>query len=411
MMKIIPYSKQSINEEDIEAVCSVLRSDWLTQGPKSREWEEALAGQCGAKHCVVVCNGTLALQIACLALNFEDGDVGLTSPITFLASANCITMWGGRVDFADIDPESLCLSVEKVEEYCENNPAPKVVIPVDFAGVPADLPRFKRLSEKYGFTLIEDAAHSLGSTYQYNGNEYACGSCAHTDMAILSFHPVKAITTGEGGAILTNDDQLAYKLRLLANIGVERDPSKFVNKDLAFSLQPPASSHLPPANNWYYEMHELGFNSRVTDIQSALGLSQLKRLNEFKTKRQEIVRKYNEALKELDEKQIVVRPPWPEGADPCYHIYPLRLGPNCRIHRDELFQRLREKGIYCQVHYIPIYRQPFYQQRFEYDPAQFPEAEKYFASCLSLPLFPDMDEDIFKYVVEVLFSLLDPQDK
>lgn len=403
-MQIIPYSRQSINEEDIEAVCSVLRSDWLTQGPKVREFEEALSDQCGAKHCILVPSGTMALHLACLALDMVPGDVGLTSPISFLASAYCINLCGGRADFVDIDPKTLSLSPQRVEEYCENHLIPKVVIPVDFAGVPADLPRFRILSERYGFRLIEDAAHAIGSAYRSDGNEYACGSCAHTDMAIFSFHPVKNITTGEGGAILTNDDQLADKIRRLANHGIERDPSKFINRSYASHLQPQTSN----MNIWYYEMHSLGYNGRMTDIQSALGLSQLKRLNQFKARRQEIVREYNQAFSELEEKQIVILPPWPEGTNPCYHLYPLRLGQGCRIHRDDLYHRLREKGIFSQVHYIPIYRQPFYQNQYRFRPERFPEAEKYFTSCLSLPLFSDMDEKIFRYIIEVLLFLLNP---
>jgi len=393
-MEIIPYSRQNINEEDIRAVCSVLRSDWLTQGSKVREFEEALCQEIGAKHCIVVANGTMALHLACMALDIGQGQIGLTSPISFMASANCIEYCGGRPDFADIDPGTLCLSPESVKYYCDSR-VPKVVIPVDFAGVPADLPRFRDLSERYGFKLIEDAAHAIGSTYTHDGNDYICGSCAHTDMAIFSFHPVKTITTGEGGAILTNDDQLADKLRCLANHGIERDPPKFTNLQSAI-----CNPQSPPS--WYHEMQTLGFNSRITDIQSALGLSQIKRLREFKIKRQGIVKGYNRALRELEGRQIVTLPPWPEDTDPCYHLYTLRLGSNCRVHRDDLFQRLREKGIYCQIHYIPIYRQHFYQQRYNYPTARFPEAEKYFVSCLSLPLFPDMNEGIFQRIVENL---------
>ena len=406
MTQIIPYGRQSISEEDIEAVCSVLRSDWLTQGPRVREFEDALARQCGARHCIAVSNGTMALHFACLALDMAPGETGLTSPISFLASANCIAYCGGRADFADIDPKTLCLSPEKVEEYCKTQGVPRVVIPVDFAGVPADLPQFKLLSEKYGFALIEDAAHAIGSTYKYADKEYACGSCVHTDMSVLSFHPVKTITTGEGGAILTNDDNIAAKLRNIANHGIEKAPQKFINKDMAFNLQPPTSNGLPQANPWYYEMHSLGFNGRITDIQCALGLSQLKRLEVFKAKRQAIARRYNEAFAELEREQVVILPPWPAGTDPCFHLYPIRLGPDCRISRDELFLGLREKGIYCQVHYIPIYRQPFYLQKYDYNPGRFPKAENYFNSCVSLPLFPDMDDEIFQQIIKSLHDFI-----
>lgn len=385
---IIPYGRQSINEEDIEAVCSVLKSDWLTQGPKVREFEAALADQCGAKHCIVVSNGTMALHLACLALDIEEQDVGLTSPISFLASANCIAYCGGIPDFADIDSKNLCLSPERVEEYCETQKIPKVVIPVDFAGVPADLPRFKELSERYGFHLIEDAAHAIGSTYKYKETEYACGSCEHTDMAVFSFHPVKTITSGEGGAVLTNNDLFAERIRNFANHGIERDSSKFI--------------HLQENPGWYHEMQSLGYNGRITDIQSALGLSQLKRLDEFKNRRQEIVKQYNQAFKDLEKDGFLILPPWPESSDPCYHLYPLRLGSACKISRDDLFQSLRDKGIYCQVHYIPIYRQPFYQDRYDYHVGRFPEAEKYFKSCISLPLFPDLKDETIKFIVKSL---------
>lgn len=389
---IIPYGKQSISEEDIEAVCSVLRSDWLTQGAKVQEFEQALADQCGAKYCIAVANGTMALHLACLALDVNERDVGVTSPISFLASANCIAYCGGRPDFVDIDGETLCISTEGVEEYCKEQKIPKVVIPVDFAGIPADLPRLYDLADKFGFRLIEDAAHSIGSTYTYNGQKYACGSCSHTDLAAFSFHAVKTITSGEGGAILTNNDQLADKLRRLANHGIERKPTRFTGP----------TSH--PA--WYHEMQELGLNARLTDIQSVLGLSQLGRLEHFKAKRQQMVKDYNLAFEALVEKEIVQTPPWPDGTDPCYHLYTLRLGPNSRIGRDDLFHELRQKNIFCQVHYIPIYRQPFYQTRYDYNREQFPESEKYFSTCTSLPLFPDMDEITFQYMVEVLLSLL-----
>jgi UDP-4-amino-4,6-dideoxy-N-acetyl-beta-L-altrosamine transaminase len=398
-MKIIPYSRQSINQDDMDAVAEVLRSDWLTQGPKVKEFEDALAWRCGAKHCVAVANGTVALHLACLALEVKEGDVGITSPLSFLASANCIAYCGGRPRFSDIDPSRLCLSPEGIEEYCKTRKSPKVVIPVDFAGVPADLPRFKALSEKYGFRLVEDAAHSIGSRYTFEGREYACGSCSHTDMAILSFHPVKTITTGEGGAILINDDEWAARLRRLANHGIERDTSVFV----------PGHSEIVTAQRfpaWYHEMQDLGFNARITDIQSALGLSQLKRLDEFKSKRQAIVRKYNEAFDEMERKEIVLRPPWPENTDPCYHLYALRLGAACKISRDDLFLGLRNKGIHCQVHYIPIYRQPYYVDRFGVEPELFPETESYFASCLSLPLFPDLDDAAFDYVMATISSLI-----
>lgn len=398
-MRSIPYGRQSIDDEDIDSVCYVLRSDWLTQGPKVKEFEDALCERCGANHCILVANGTTALQLSCLAMDVSPGKIGLTSPISFMASANCIVHCGGKADFVDIDSGTLCISPDKVEEYCKDVRVPDVVIPVDFAGIPAELPRLKELSETYGFRIIEDAAHAIGSTYEYEKGQYACGSCAHSDMAVFSFHPVKTITTGEGGAVLTNNSHLAEKVRLLANHGIQRNPSKFSKPK---SQIPNPQS--PPA--WYHEMQVLGFNSRITDIQCALGLSQLKRIDIFKAGRQEIVRKYNRALADLAERQIVIIPPWPEDTDPCFHLYTLRLGSHCNIDRDDLFNKLREKGIYGQVHYIPIYRQPFYQNSFSLKIDRFPETEKYFATCLSLPLYPDMDDETFRYIIDTLLSFL-----
>ncbi|MFO7784999.1 MAG: UDP-4-amino-4,6-dideoxy-N-acetyl-beta-L-altrosamine transaminase [Thermodesulfobacteriota bacterium] len=392
---MIPYGRQSINEDDIQAVTDVLRSDRLTQGPRVSDLEQALCDLTGAKYCIVVANGTMALHLACTAVDIGPGDTGITSPISFMASANCIAYCGGTPAFADIDRHNLCLSPPHLEEICAKGPPPKVVIPVDFAGVPADLPRFRALADRYGFSLIEDAAHAIGSTYAHEGVTHACGSCAHTDLAILSFHPVKTVTTGEGGAVLTNDPDLAHRLHCLANHGIERDPERFA------STRPTG-----PAQPWYHEMQALGFNARLTDIHCALGLSQLKRIQEFKARRQDIARQYNNAFKPLEKGKKVLLPPWPENTDPCFHLYPLRLGPESNLTRDELFNRLHEKGILCQVHYIPIYRQPFYQNHYGYDHGAFPQAERYYEACLSLPLFPGLGQDEARFVVESVLSLL-----
>jgi perosamine synthetase len=394
----IPYGRQWITEEDIRAVADVLRSDRLTQGPEVQAFEQALCDLTGARHCVAVSNGTMALHLACLALDIGPGDVGVTSPISFMASANCVAYCGGTPSFADIDPHTLCLSPDEVEKQCQEGAVPKVVIPVDFAGVPADLPRFRALAERYGFSLIEDAAHAIGSTYTSNGMTYACGSCAHTDLAILSFHPVKTITTGEGGAVLTNQDMLAQRLRSLSNHGIEREPDR-----LLF----PFTSNLEPCPSYYHEMQTLGFNARITDIQCALGLSQLSRLEEFKARRQQIVRLYNQAFQSLEQEGKAFLPPWPDHTDPCFHLYTLRLGPGSTISRDELFLRLHENGVLCQVHYIPIYRQPFYQESYGYDSGFFPQAERYFQACLSLPLFPGLDDESVRFVSETVTFLLD----
>jgi len=402
----IPYGRQSISEEDIQAVVEVLRSDWLTQGPKVREFEQALCELTGAKHCIAVCNGTAALHLACLALGVGPGDVGITSPISFVASANCIAYCGGIPDFADIDPRTLCLSPDEVEKKCERGPVPKVVIPVDFAGVPADLPHFRRLADKYGFYLIEDAAHAIGSTYTVDGQTFACGSCAHTDLATFSFHPVKTITTGEGGAVMTNSDNFAEKVRRLANHGIERDPERLIYRELPCGLSEGKNSNSVTLNYWYHEMQDLGFNARITDLQCALGLSQLKRLEIFKNKRQDIVNLYNQKLEKMVKNKFIIRPPWPIDANPCFHLYVLRLGKNSLISRNELVYRLRENDIFCQIHYIPIFRQLFYYNKLNFDEDIYPEADLYFKCGLSLPLFPELNYQSVFYVIKCLYALI-----
>jgi dTDP-4-amino-4,6-dideoxygalactose transaminase len=246
--EFISYGHQSISEEDIEAVAKVLRSPFLTTGPVAAEFESSLCELTGAKYAIVCSNGTTALHLACLALGISKDDLGITSPITFLASANCVEFCGGHTDFVDIDPETLCLSPEMLEDYCRNVAVPKVVIPVDFAGVPADLPAIHALSKKYGFSTIEDAAHSIGSSYEWNDRKISCGSCVHSDLAIFSFHPVKTITCGEGGAVLTNDNKMAERVRLMRSHGIVRDIDLLTKKD----------------GPWYYEMTDLSYNCRIS---------------------------------------------------------------------------------------------------------------------------------------------------
>jgi len=380
---MIPYGRQSIDSRDISAVDAVLRSDWLTCGPKVEEFEAALRSVTGARFAVACSNGTAALHLACLALDIVENDPGVTSPITFLASANCIEFRGGKTDFVDIDPARLCLSPQRLEEYCDNVAVPRVVVPVDFAGIPADLPAIWKSAKSHGFAVIEDAAHALGSAYTHEGATHRCGSCAHSDLAILSFHPVKTITTGEGGAITTNSEELARRLRLFRSHGMTKDPAILTRND----------------GPWYYEMHELGYNYRITDIQCALGVSQLARLPEFKKRRQEIVRRYNAAFRN-DARFIL--PPWPDGVDPCQHLYPLQFaaGSAARAHA---YEALKAAGIGTQVHYVPVYLQPYYSRKYGYKAGKCPAAEKYYSGCLSLPLFPGMkDEDVEKVIAAVL---------
>jgi perosamine synthetase len=384
--KFISYGHQSILEEDIEAVAEVLRSPFLTTGPVAVEFESSLCDLTGAKHAIVCSNGTTALHLACLGLGISKDDLGITSPITFLASANCVEFCGGRTDFVDIDAETLCISPEKLEIYCKNVAVPKVVIPVDFAGIPADLPAIHALSKKYGFRIIEDAAHSIGSSYEWNGHKISCGACVHSDMAIFSFHPVKTITCGEGGAILTNDDKMAERLRLMRSHGMERAIDLLTKND----------------GPWYYEMSDLSYNCRITDFQCALGKSQLKRLQYFKDRRQDIVDRYNTAFSVFDELML---PPDPKGSSTCYHLYVLQFLDGGQK-RYESFQKLWKVRIYCQIHYIPVYWQPYYNRKYGYPTGKCPNAERYYAQCLSLPLYPALSDDEVDYIIESVVDCL-----
>jgi UDP-4-amino-4,6-dideoxy-N-acetyl-beta-L-altrosamine transaminase len=382
----ISYGHQSISEEDIQAVAAVLRSSFLTTGPVAAEFESALCDLTGAKHAIVCSNGTTALHLACLSLGISKDDLGVTSPITFMASANCVEFCGGRSDFVDIDPATLCLSPEKLEAYCQNIAVPKVVVPVDFAGVPADLLQIHALSKKYGFHVIEDAAHSIGSSYEWNGRQISCGACVHSDLAIFSFHPVKTITTGEGGAVLTNDDKLAARIRLMRSHGIERCSDLLTKND----------------GPWYHEMTDLSYNCRITDFQCALGKSQLTKLHSFKARRKEIVDRYNAALSGFEE---LICPHEPVGNSVCYHLYVLqfKVGGHKRY---EAFQKLSKVNIYCQIHYIPVYWQPYYSKRYGYSIGKCVKAEEYYARCLSLPLYPTLNNDEVDYVIESVISCL-----
>lgn len=379
---MIPYGKQSISEEDIAEVVRVLRGNWLTSGPDVRAFEDELARVCGARHAVSVANGTAALHVACLAAGVGPGDVGVTSPLTFLASANAIAYCGGAPAFADVDPDSLCLSPEALAAHISERGAPKVVIPVDFAGRAAALPAIRELSRQHGFTVIEDAAHALGTHYTVGRETFSCGSCAHSDMSILSFHPVKTVTTGEGGAVLTNDDALAQRIRRFANHGTERDPKLFASWDLPEGCAGDASE------GWLYQQQALGYNYRLTDIHAALGRSQLKRLYAFKQRRRTIVDRYNTAFKDMPGMQPMTVP---ADQDPCYHLYLLRLKAGAAARR-RLYDFLRTQGILSQVHYIPVHLQPWYRAHAGTAPGDFPQSEAAYSSLISLPLFPAMTD-------------------
>ena len=371
----IPYARQWIRPDDIQAVSRVLTDDFLTTGPRIEAFEAEICRITGAAHAVACANGTAALHLACMALGVQKEDRGLTSPISFLASANCLEYCGGQADFTDIDPKTLCLCPKGVDAYCKTHGAPAVVIPVDFAGTPADLGRFHELSQRYGFKLIEDAAHAIGSSYLYKGEKYACGSCAHTDLAIFSFHPAKTITSGEGGAITTNDPALAQRLKTLRTHGMEKDQGC--------------------PDPWAYEMTDLGFNYRITDFQCALACSQLQYLDEFAQKRRDIVSTYNKAF---GGDPRFITPPRTLETHACPHLYPLQFTGGERVRR-AAYLKLREENIFCQVHYIPIHWQPYYKNKYGYGPGKCPQGELFYSRTLSLPLFPSLEKDGVQFII------------
>lgn len=366
---MIPYGRQDISEADIQAVVEVLRSDFLTQGPAVPAFEKAVAGYCGAAHAVAVNSATSALHIACLALNVGPGDVVWTSPITFVASANCALYCGAQVDFVDIDPHTYNMSVERLAEklsWAENSRClPKVVIPVHMCGQPCDLAGIYALSQRYGFKIIEDASHAIGG--KYKGGQI--GNCRYSDITIFSFHPVKIITTGEGGMALSNDRQLAKRMQLLRSHGITREAADMTHA---------------PDGPWYYQQIGLGFNYRMTDMQAALGLSQMQRLDEFVATRHVIAERYKVLLADLP---VII--PW-QHADSYsgFHLYVIRLklAEISKTHR-EVFEALRAAGIGVNLHYIPVYMQPYYEGM-GFQAGHCPEAEWYYAEAISLPIYP-----------------------
>jgi UDP-4-amino-4,6-dideoxy-N-acetyl-beta-L-altrosamine transaminase len=381
----LPYARQMLDESDVSAVAQVLRRAWITQGPVVQEFEAALAETCGARFAVAVSSGTAALHLACLAAGVSAGDIGITSPITFVASANCIAYCGGEPRFSDIDDASVTLDPISLEKACRTQ-RPRVIIPVDFAGQPADLPAIHTVARRHGSLVIEDAAHSLGASYTHEGQGYRTGSCQHTNMAVLSFHPVKHITTGEGGAILTNDAECYERLKQLRSHGIVHDPASLT------------TNHGP----WYHEQTALGFNYRITDFQCALGLSQLRKLPHFVARRRELVKRYQEQLADVPGIDLLTERP---GRQSSYHLLVARIaGGHAR--RRAIFDDLQRAGIRAQVHYIPVHLQPWYRDRVGCRPGDFPRAEAYYDSCLSLPLFPAMRDADLTHVVRALGTAL-----
>jgi UDP-4-amino-4,6-dideoxy-N-acetyl-beta-L-altrosamine transaminase len=383
-VELIPYGRQSINETDIEAVVQVLRSDFLTQGSTVPAFEEAISQKVNFQHGVAVNSATSALHVACLALELGPGDWLWTVPNTFVASANCARYCGAQVDFVDIDPKTWNLSALALEEKLshhrkEGKPLPKVLVPVHFSGQPTDQEQIWELAQEFGFRVLEDASHSIGA--QRNGEPV--GSCRWSDITVFSFHPVKIITSGEGGLALTNDSELAWKMGTLRSHGITRDEDRLEQE----SLGP-----------WYYEQQTLGFNYRMTDLQAALGLSQLERLDEFVGRRNQLAQRYDELLAELP----IQRPTILKGNLSSFHLYVIRLPTREHPERHrKVFERLRQAGIGVNLHYMPVHLQPDYR-RLGFREGMFPEAEAYGREAISLPLFPSMTEEQQDRVVNEL---------
>ena len=381
---MIPYGRQEISDEDVTAVEKALRSPYLTQGPRVQEFEADLASYSGASYAVAVNSATSALHISCLALGVGQGDTVWTSAISFVASANAALYCGAEVDFVDIDPITFNMSSEALAEKLRHASSsgaalPKVVIPVAMAGQSADMAEIHELSKEFGFKVLEDASHALGSTYL--GSKV--GSCAFSDITVFSFHPVKMITTGEGGACVTNSPELVSKLQRLRSHGITRDPAEMEN---------------PSPGLWYYEQLELGFNYRITDIQCALGISQMKRLDKFVSLRNQVAERYQSLISQSWIEHPEVLP----DRTSSFHLYVVNLLPNAPVSRNKLFETFRANGILVNLHYIPIYRHPYYSRMKKYEPAQFPHAENYFSNAISIPIFPSISAKEVDDVVAVI---------
>ena len=386
-MQTIPYGRQDITQADINAVVAVLKSDFLTQGPMVPKFEQAVAKHCNAKHALAVNSATSALHIACMALGLGPGDWLWTSPVTFVASANCALYCGAQVDFVDIDPRTYNLCPQelaaKLEQAKKQGRLPKIVVPVHLCGQPCDMQAIHALSKEYGFKIIEDASHGVGGRYQ----NHPIGNCAYSDITVFSFHPVKIITTAEGGMCMTNDDVLAHNMALARSHGITRDPTQMTHAT---------------DGPWYYQQIALGYNYRMTELQAALGVSQMERLGAFVTRRHQLARRYDDLLAALP-----VTTPWqhPDSYSGL-HLYPIRLQLN-KIGKTHLqvFEALRVQGIGVNVHYIPVHTQPFYQ-RMGFKPDDFPHAQAYYREAISLPMFYGLSDNDQRYIVEQLERIL-----
>jgi UDP-4-amino-4,6-dideoxy-N-acetyl-beta-L-altrosamine transaminase len=380
-MKIIPYGRHSITKEDIQAVIDVLNSNFLTQGPKIGEFEKAFTEYIGSKYAVAVSNGTAALHLCTMALNVKPGEKVITTPNTFVASANCVRYCGGEVVFADIDPETFLIDIEKVKKLLQESPKNtfKGIIPVDFAGYPVNLEEYRHLADEYGLWIIEDACHSPGGYFtDKEGKKQYCGNGCFVDLSVFSFHPVKHIAAGEGGMITTNNEKLYRKIINFRTHGIQQNKSELIDNH----------------GLWYYEMQDLGFNYRLTDMQAALALSQLKRAQQNLYKRHQIAKKYDEAFKNTP----VISPKINHNVFHAYHLYIIRTEK-----RDKLFHYLHEANIMAQVHYIPVHCQPYYRN-LGWKQGDLPIAESYYQQCLSIPMYPSLTEDEQDYVIQKILD-------
>ncbi|MDC0377898.1 UDP-4-amino-4,6-dideoxy-N-acetyl-beta-L-altrosamine transaminase [Flavobacteriaceae bacterium] len=379
----IPYGYHHVDQDDINSVVNSLNKYSITQGNLAIEFGQKTADFTGAKHGLAVSSATAGLHLAVCALDLKKGDEVITCPMSFCATSNAVLYQGGKVVFVDIDMETLNIDINQIEEKINDNT--KAIIPIDFRGHPANLYEIKLLAKKYNLTVIEDASHSIGSSYEINGSNFNCGDGNHADMCIFSFHPVKHITTGEGGMILTNDSELFKKLTLLHKHGIDR-------RDEMFSEELRRGA-------WFYEMENLGYNYRMNEMQAALGISQLNKIDFFIKRRREIVKIYNSELSKI--KNIII-PPEDKNVNSNFHIYVIQILENNFFDRYDLFNHLLESDYAPMVHYIPIHLLKYYKKTFNYKPGDFPNCEKYYNRCISLPLFPSISDDEIYRVIKTI---------